>query len=109
MKIFNKEGLINNICNYIMITIILLIFILSILFKVKGYNNLKIRIIKISNIKFKNNPPIKKPRMNIMKNNNEFSNSDIKLKLTCIKVYNNIKINNNQIFNKKTLKKIREN
>ena len=38
---FNKKGLKNNLGNYIMSTIILFTFILSILFKIKGYNNLK--------------------------------------------------------------------
>ena len=38
-EIFNKEGLIFNLGNYIMISIILITFILSILFKIKGYIN----------------------------------------------------------------------
>ena len=46
-EVFNKEGLINNIGNYIMSTIIIITFILSILFKIKGYINLKKRIDEI--------------------------------------------------------------
>ena len=40
-KVFNKEALIKNIGNYIITSIIILIFILFILFKIKGFDNLK--------------------------------------------------------------------
>ena len=80
-EVFTKEGLIYNIGNYIMSTIILLTFILSVLFKIKGYTNIKNLIFafiknkntKVLDKKKKNNPPKRRKRINmhIMKTNDE--------------------------------------
>ena len=78
-EVFNKEGLIYNLGNYIMSTIIIITLILSILFKIKGYNNLKNKIneiiknnSKINGKKKKNNPP-KKNSKNKRKTKNKIN------------------------------------
>ena len=108
IKVFNKEGFLKNIGNYIMIIIILLTFVLSILFKIKGYNNLKFKINEIIKSKSKNkkNPPKKRRKINILNTNNEITNtSSNKLKIRNYKVFNNIIKNDNQLFNKEISKK----
>ena len=45
--LFNINGLLKNIGNYIISSIIIFTIILSVLFKIKGYNNLKNKINKI--------------------------------------------------------------
>ena len=50
-ELFSKEGLINNLGNYLISSIILSIVILCILFKIKGFKKLKNQINKIINIK----------------------------------------------------------
>ena len=61
-QLFDIEGLKNNIGNYTIGSIIIITLILSILFKIKGYNIIKNRIYEIiKNIndanRIKNNPP----------------------------------------------------
>ena len=92
-----------------MIIIILLTFVLSILFKIKGYNNLKFKINEIiKNIKYvklKKNPPKKSSKINIMNTNDEVTNrSDNKLELLQSVVNNNTR-NNNKLFLKIIRKK----
>ena len=95
-EVFNKEGLINNIGFYIMSTIILFIFVLSSLFKIKGYNNLNNEINEI--IK-KNNPPIKKQRKASF--NRMMTNKDINSKIEMIRnAIFNIKITNEEVNSK---------
>ena len=72
-EVFNKEGLINNIGNYIMSTIIIITLILSILFKIKGYINLKKRINEIV-IKNKQEGNNKGCRVEQEKNNKKVKN-----------------------------------
>ena len=52
--VFNKEGQKNNIGSYILLGIIFLIIILTIIFKIKGYNQLKDKINEIIKKKLKN-------------------------------------------------------
>ena len=52
--LFNKEGLKNNIGNYIMSFNIINLIVLTIVFKIKGYNKLKAKINQIINIKKEN-------------------------------------------------------
>ena len=99
-----------------MSTIILITFILSILFKIKGYINLKNRINeiinkeKINNVfknEIKNNPPKYRNKINIMITNDEINTKLEKdSKIYMIKNKNNyinnekdISINNNNILN----------
>ena len=101
-KLFTKKGIINNFGFYIMTTIIIITLILCILFKIKGYDKLKIIIDKIIENKkregkkqyinkkeIKSNPPkikikkrkLKKLKINMLKTNDELNNiSKIELK-----------------------------
>ena len=102
--LFSKEGLKNNIGFYFTSALLLFTIILSILFKLKGYNKLILLIneiienkkVNIENkiMKIKNNPPLKKNRyiINIMKTNDEIANkSNSKFELR-----NSNNINNNK-------------
>ena len=78
-QLFDIEGLKNNIGNYTIGSIIIITLILSILFKIKGYNIIKNRIYEIiKNIndanRIKNNPPKIK---NIKKKKNSKKLNDI--------------------------------
>jgi len=101
--LFSIEGIINNQGNYITSIIILFTIILSILFKIKGYNILKDKINKIiinNNIEINNpNKKIKKRIINIMKTNDEITNNtNIKLNLKSSNNYiDKIENNNNDI------------
>ena len=108
-KVFNKEGLLKNIGNYIISIIILLIFILSILFKFKGYSLLQNKIKEINqNIKLDENPPkrikkvkkVKKVKKYHMMNSSDKINSKSDIRLDNSKVFNNFVINNNHILTK---------
>ena len=103
-EVFNKEGLKKNIGHYIMNEIILFTFIFSILFKIKGYNNLKDIINKIIENKneivnkvAKNNPikKRKKSKINIMITNNDNTNTKLE-KSSIIGIIKNKKVNNNR-------------
>ena len=103
-NVFTKGGLLHNLGFYIMSIIILLSFILSVLFKIKGYNNLENLINdiikKTSNIKDKNNPTKKRRKLkgakkvkkaktiNILKTNDDKSES--KLNFNKINLTSNI-------------------
>ena len=80
--VFNLEGLIHNIGSYILLSIILIIFILAFIFRIKGYQKFIQKVNKI----------IKRTI-----NNNINDNSDL---------INNKKINNNKIKKETILKKI---
>ena len=74
-QLFDKEGLKNNLGNYIIGSIIILIIILSVLFKVKGYNIIKSKIYGIIKViievnKITNNPPKKHKILNKKKDLN---------------------------------------
>jgi hypothetical protein len=84
-QIFDIEGLKNNLGNYIIGSIIILIFILSVLFKIKGYIIIKNKIYKIIRTtiqvnQIKNNPPKKLSILNDKKDLNsklELNKTDI--------------------------------
>jgi len=87
-QLFDIEGLKNNLGNYIIGIIIILIFILSVLFKIKGYTIIKNKINEITKTikkvnKIKNNPSKKRSALNTQKDSNskiELNNSNIKKK-----------------------------
>ena len=90
-NLFNKEGIINNIGNYIMISIIISNIVLLFIFYLKGYYNLQNRINQIiSVIKIDKNPKIisqNKRKINSLKSRIKENRSDLKL------------INNNETIN----------
>ena len=92
-QVFNKEGIKNNLGNYIMSSIIIFTFILSVLFKIKGYIIIKSRIYEIirivSNVnRIKKNPPKKININNI--NDKKDINSKLKLNKTTIYTINTL-------------------
>ena len=123
-KVFNKKGITNNIGFYIMSTIIFITLVLCILFRIKGYEKLKIIIDKliqnkkgqdikkkINKKKIKYNPPknkikkrkLKVKKINILKTNDDGSSNISKLELKNLKGGDikgkNILINNNILNN----------
>ena len=115
--LLKKEGLKKNIGFYVIGVILLFTVILSILFKIKGYNKLKTLINEIVNnkksntndkkLKHKKNPPIrkKKNKINIMKTNDELTNkSNSKFEL---KKVGNIICDKNKTFSKNVSKNIK--
>jgi len=103
-QIFDIEGLKNNLGNYIIGSIIILIFILSVLFKIKGYFIIKNKINEITRTiieinKIKNNPPNKRKVLN----DKNDSNSKIHLNNANIKKKKNILSQKKR--NKKLLRK----
>ena len=65
--LFKKEGLVKNIGNYFMNLLIIMILILSILFKIKGFYNVKKQIKEIT----QNKEEAQKEKININTNNNK--------------------------------------
>ena len=90
-NLFNKEGIINNIGNYNMLSIIISNIVLLFIFYLKGYYNLQNRINQIiSVIKIDKNPKIisqNKRKINSLKSRIKENRSDLKL------------INNNETIN----------
>ena len=90
-KLFKKEGIIKNMGFYIMSVMIIFSIILSLLFRIKGYNNLKKQIDDIIKSQTKNNyienkitnnnPPKNKYKKNIIikKNNSTIKKINTKL------------------------------
>ena len=122
-KLFKKEGIKNNIGNYIISIIILLNIFFCILFRIKGYNKLKNKINKIiMNKKVSNNKKeeknynqkkivkIKKKKKKITKKKNSFINYMKTNKESNDKINKKLKLNyssslikeqnNNYIYNK---------
>ena len=87
--VFNKEGQKNNIGSYILLGIIFLIIILTIIFKIKGYNQLKDKINEIIKKKIEE---LNKDSQNNIDNNRKIT----KLKANKYSIKNNNRIKNNE-------------
>ena len=105
-EVFNIEGLKNNIGNYIMSSIILIIIILLVLFKIKGYiifineikeiiNNKNKNKSKIFEKKINNNQSKKQRRKRKIKTNLMITNDEINSKLEKNSKINIMENNNN--------------
>ena len=81
-ELFNKEGLINNIGNYITSAVILFTIILCILFKIKGYKRLKNEINNLIKNKNKNRKIFNsKKKKNLIKRKKSFIKKNKKGKI----------------------------
>ena len=118
--LFTKEGLINNIGSYILISIILIEIILIILFTIKGNNKFQNKIKEVINHLINKNKMLKKNKKNIIKDinskrnrikkmdliidkseNNDYTNKSNNITNCDILQFNRSKLNNNsQIINK---------
>ena len=101
--LFTVEGIKNNLANYILICILFLYTTFSIIFCIKGYNKLILKIKEIEKLKKK-----KKKKLNSKKdvnaqihNNNKIEQNLYKIKMVVKNPIKKKKVNGNDILNKK--------